>query len=874
MNAGIVAKLAIEAGSALVDAMATDSWQAVRSGFARLFGRLVHPRHDAIMARMDDNAAALEGTGQGERDQSRRDLAVEWRGLLADLMADHPEILDEMRTLLTQVRALPPANEVWSQRNVARGHATQYVVGGGSLHVDQREFRADRDQIFLQTGAFAAVNQPGMVSVEPLFGRLPRTVRGRGELVETLVDLIGERSGQRVRVLHGPGGCGKSTVALEVARRARDEGVLTWRVDASGPTQLSAGMREVAASLGADPAQIQAAWSGISSAPDLVWRLLTGARSPWLLLIDQADEPELLSAQHARVADGTGWLRDPGAQCGGVVLVTSRDGSVDAWGSWPVLHQLGMLDVADAADVLMDLAGHEAGSVEQAGALAAKLGCLPLALTLVGNELKATLSEPFWPGEQAIRSFAAYRAALTEHQAGDGSGDAVAQQRIMTMISEVVASSLDQVDNRSVGLARPLLWLLACFAEAPIPVAVLDPSVLATTAPFRGADQNAMRRALTGLTDRHLAEMTRLPEVGDNHPEFVVSLHPLIRDVCLDHLSITAQLSVYLGVLVAVMENAVTEVAEQGADGSRFDPFAPRTYARWRRMIAHGTAALRLCEPAGVDRATAVRALRLTIFGARHINASGAYAQAESILRSCGRVSAAILGPDDPITIEARHQRAWSLRQQGRLDEAEAEYRGVGEARRRVLGEDHPGTLMARHKLAGCWTAAGRLDDADVEYRIVHAARRRVLGDDHPDTLRTWHARAWLLDRRGELEAAAVEFRAVYEARRRVIGEDHPDTLRTRHNLARTLELQGRTRDAEREYRQAHEAYRRVLGPDNPRTLDTEYNVARVLAAQGRLDEAEMVYREVYEARRRVLGENHADTAAVRSDLAALTSGR
>ncbi|MGW0250172.1 tetratricopeptide repeat protein [Nocardia goodfellowii] len=732
------------------------------------------------------------------------------------------------------------------------------------------EFRADRDQIFLQTIAQRSADEPLMVSVEPLFGRLPAVIRGRGELVESLVGgLIFGKYRRPVRVLHGPGGCGKSTVALEVARRAHELGVRTWRVDASTPSQLSLGMRQVAISLGVDAAQVQAAWSGLSSAPDLVWRWLNGSPVPWLLILDQADRPELLSAQHATVADGTGWLRAPAAPHG-AVIVTSRDGSPRTWGPWAVRLAMEVLDPAEAARVLLDLAGPEAGTPEEAEQLAARLGYLPLALTLVGNDLKATLSGPSWTGDESLRSFAAYRRALIDRV--DLPRSASAGQKLLATISEVVSTSLHQIDRHGGTLATPLLWLLACFNEAVVPVEVLHPRKLAETEPFHGADGNAVREGLLALADRHLIDLRRLEQPEERTSVFLVDLHPLIREVGLDQLRTAGLLPTYLEVLVEVMEYAVTEVDEQGEDGSRFDPFAHFTFIRWKRMVAHGTAAVRLCPAAGADPDTVARAARLAIFSARHLNAAGAYAQAVAVLEATRRITESTLGPEHPRTIDARHQLGWSLRQQGRLDEAEAVYREVLAVRRRVLGPEHPDTLMAHHKLGNCWTDAQRWDEAEAAYNEVYAARCRILGPEHPDTLRTRHGQAWLLEQRGHLPAAEQEYRAVLGARRLIEGTEHPDTLRTGHNLARVLKSRGRLDDAEREYQQVLRLYREVLGPDNPRTLATAADLAGLYAEQGRIHAAIRLGNQVYLARRRVLGVEHPDTLAAERALAALTT--
>lgn len=81
-------------------------------------------------------------------------------------------------------------------------------------------------------------------------GRLPTQVRGRVGLITMLVRLAGRPDGQ-VHVLAGLGGCGKSAIALDLARRLRDGAgpVCLWwipAVDSASVTGLLLGLARVA----------------------------------------------------------------------------------------------------------------------------------------------------------------------------------------------------------------------------------------------------------------------------------------------------------------------------------------------------------------------------------------------------------------------------------------------------------------------------------------------------------------------------------------------------------------------------------------------------------------------------------------------------
>jgi hypothetical protein len=129
-----LAELAEAGGSALVGAMATDAWQATRSGVARLFGRGESARQIAIEAQLDGNAALVAQAD--DPDGVRQSLAPAWRLQLEALLRQDPAVEEELRALVAQVRqALPAPQQSWVQTNIAREEAIQNIVQHGTLHV-------------------------------------------------------------------------------------------------------------------------------------------------------------------------------------------------------------------------------------------------------------------------------------------------------------------------------------------------------------------------------------------------------------------------------------------------------------------------------------------------------------------------------------------------------------------------------------------------------------------------------------------------------------------------------------------------------------------------------------------------------------------
>lgn len=120
-----VGALAALAGSTLVTAAVTDTWEGARHRFACLFGRgkpdpLTERRLDATR----DQVMAASGA---EVAQVKAELAGEWAVRLKDLLTDVPEAEAELLVLIRAIRALLPAGSV-----NASGYA---IAAGGDITV-------------------------------------------------------------------------------------------------------------------------------------------------------------------------------------------------------------------------------------------------------------------------------------------------------------------------------------------------------------------------------------------------------------------------------------------------------------------------------------------------------------------------------------------------------------------------------------------------------------------------------------------------------------------------------------------------------------------------------------------------------------------
>ncbi|MCC8251203.1 tetratricopeptide repeat protein [Saccharothrix luteola] len=680
----------------------------------------------------------------------------------------------------------------------------------------------------------------------------PARLHGRDQVVSALTGAVLTRASGAAApgawALCGLGGTGKSTVALEVAHQVGPALRHTWWLSVADPAELAAALRSVAVDAGAAPTE----FNHLHPA-DVLWRRLDALSDPWLLVLDNIDDPDVVAAAKRTLADGTGWLRQPRTPRG-TVLVTSRETRRERWGAWVELREVEPLSAADGARVLLDLAPN-AGSAREAEALAADLGGLPLALDLAGSYLAAT-ADDVWPDDDEPTTFAAYRRAFS-HRLTDVGTDVAGRPRDPRQARRDLLTtwelSLDLLAGQGHGVARPLLRLLSCFAEARLPHRlVLDPDVLRGDPRFAALTARRLRDALQGLVDLRLVSVTS-DDVGR-----ALYLHPVVRASAR-----AGRLAENLPLVAGLLARATAHLV----------PEDPATWARWSLLAPHCAAMARLSVDAATQDADQVRAaLQLTVAAARYRLAAGLPGDAEAVLRPALDLGTTRFGSAHPETLRVRRQLARTLLETGQTRSALAEYERVLESSGAVFAPDDPHVLSARRGLGRTLAVAGRLAEAhEVLDDLVDTVSGTGRSEDDIDTVLTRYERGKLLLRLGRHDEAEREFRRLLAL------EGSVDRAiawwwvsDSRFHIARSLRGQSRLAEAEAELRDCVEAMAATFSAEHPLLLAVRYERARNLRDLGDVDRAEHELRDVAAIARGRLGEEHPAAVAVRHELAAV----
>lgn len=693
----------------------------------------------------------------------------------------------------------------------------------------------------------AVVNYSGKQwsgSLEPPWNQLP-TVHGRDGLLGLLRAALFNPD-RRPHVLHGLAGSGKTTIALKLAAEARATGrfKIYW-VDAQWTAQA---MAKIGQERGAGKQDFLSAALGIASTPDVVWHRLNQPApgeedQSWLLIFDNADDPDLLDAPEL----GTGWFRSGGR---GLVLVTTRYSDPSAWGPDAVRHQVDPVDRASGAQILCDLAP-DAGPADEAAMLSDWMGHLPLGLHLAGRYLN--------DGRRRYRTFAQYLAALNaghleliDHAAEPGysAGERSARRRVLATWN----LSIEMLEQHGFREARRVLEVLSCYgAPHPIPVDML---VGVTDEDGQALAELRLDQVIDQLESVSLVR--REPRGG--RPDVVppVSLHPLLSQV------IAAQ------VPPAEREAVWNEAADQLYLCTP-DAEDPENWPLWHLLWPIYAAVLRaLPEQLRDDLAGAVRrcgeaAVYLTDVGdtraALALAAATAKRAADLKLdrdsqmlarfvdarvrmeaapgeESFGVVNAlladliAAYGEDDHRSLLLRLLLGLALIESGLVTEGTEHLKAGLEIGNRIEGADSLLSFGIRMALAAARAEVGEVRAAVEELRRLTAiAKARFAPEDGAEREARYAIALILLDD-GNAVAAVPELDAVLAEQQRLLGREHPETLTTESiwNVAR---MQAKQPPSPERAREIAERLERVYGSGHRSTLGARLGVVLLLADQG-----------------------------------------
>jgi tetratricopeptide (TPR) repeat protein len=239
----------------------------------------------------------------------------------------------------------------------------------------------------------------------------------------------------------------------------------------------------------------------------------------------------------------------------------------------------------------------------------------------------------------------------------------------------------------------------------------------------------------------------------------------------------------------------------------------------------------------------------------------GAWKEAEQLQLVVKNYICPRLGMEHPTSMRVSRFLATTYWHQGRANEAADLNHQVLQAALNSLGPEHPTTLQIMTQLGVIRRLQGRFPDSEELHRNAIEGMIKTLGEDHDDALLAIDnlgQTLWCMFRFEEAKEQHLKAIAGMEIHPKM-GPTHEKTLAAKENLAMTYrEIGGELlNDAHRLMEDVLKQRHNTLGKEQPYTLMAMCNLARVKHSMNKLEEAETLLLKAIPVAERNLGKNH-----------------
>ncbi|MEV6971880.1 FxSxx-COOH system tetratricopeptide repeat protein [Kitasatospora sp. NPDC093806] len=698
------------------------------------------------------------------------------------------------------------------------------------------------------------VARPSVQDVPP---QLP-TFTGRMRLLEAVRDgfTLGTGAGGEtapVQVLYGIGGVGKSQAAIEYAHRFAAGYDVLWWVPSQQPAVIPQKLAELAPKLGLESE------GDVTRTARAVLDALASGRPyrRWLLLFDNAEDPELLDP----------WI--PAAGPDGHVLVTSRD---RRWARRPGRTEVEVFDRAES----VELVRHFNTGVARADAerIAELLGDLPLAV----GQAAAWLQETPMPAGTYADLLDETLTEILDRTVRAGVGPAAEEggggASVTAATWRIVGSDLRRINAP----AARLLEVCGFLGPEAIPISLLysPPVIEAIGLPPGTSDQRlAVGEILRTVNQFNLARYDQAAGTLVVHRIVQALLREQVTEADRDRLRAAAHRALALADpgepeapanwprYAELLPHLRPSGAPESTDPAVRQWIVNSVRYLWQRSLHEAGRELaehvldrwRAAGPLDTERDVKVQLLRVQLANIQR--AQGLAGKAYETDRDALERLTALLGREHRDTVQAATSLGGDLRHLGRYQEARELDEETLAVARRVLGPDDQRTLMIENNLAASVLLVGDFAGAVAGQQVAYARKLEVLGKRNPYTILGAMAYGHALYEVGRPVEALSRLDKAVRRSREVLGEDHDNTLRSRRYRGAVLRRLGRAPEALAE---AEDVHRRLLdryGADHPGTAAAADSLAAALGALGEVERSVELAEESYRYHRDHLGAGH-----------------
>ncbi|QRV95646.1 kinesin light chain [Ceratobasidium sp. AG-Ba] len=658
---------------------------------------------------------------------------------------------------------------------------------------------------------------------------------GRQDTIDRIIACISKGDAQRcIFVLYGLGGSGKTQLALKTVQQTK--GIWSDVVFVDATTNETA----IAALAGFSKEK------NVGDSHESALRWLGNRREKWLMIIDNADDPDVDIRQYM-----------PGSDHGSIVVTTRIKQYVGLSQGHDSAHRVSEMEPEEAMEALLKAAkttdtDMSVSEREAASRLLKDLGYLALAIIQAGAYIFSSGC-----------SFTQYWDMFTRHH--QNTLESSSQLPIKMDEYQKSVYTTWHMSYELLGIdAKRLLHLMAfmhhtdivedIFRRCAIRLGTYEPEIPATESEKKisayVAECLAPYLDKTGAWDSHafLNKMTAIASyslINYDKVNRAYTLHILVHDWASTVVSHPIDMAVeHTAFLLAVS----------------IDDEDTMESLNYKRVVeTHVSRLLQRQESASANNAPRF---------AEVYNQSGKWRQKEKLDRRCLSARQEALGREHDATLTSIYELAYTYQQQGKYQEAVGLQEELVEIRKKVSGAEFRDTLLAMRDLASTYHYLGRYTHAQSLHQHILHTSNRVHGHDHPDTLLSMYSLAVTYQAQGRYDQAEALLLKVVDTRKRVSGDEHPETLSSMHALGYTYYAQGRYDEAESMQEHVVEVLKRRQGEEHPDTLNTMGDLAMTYWAKGRYGEAVELGVKVLDAKKQVYGEGHPHTLTTMLSLA------
>ncbi|KFY10202.1 hypothetical protein V491_07769 [Pseudogymnoascus sp. VKM F-3775] len=658
------------------------------------------------------------------------------------------------------------------------------------------------------------------------------------------------RSNQKIFVVHGLGGSGKTEFCLKYVEENRPAYWGVFWIDASSEENAESGF----ASLGLQ------AGKGPTFAAGMHW--LSTCSKSWLLVIDNADDPYM---------EVTKYIPRSG---NGHVLITTRNPGVIDYATVGNFQFRGM-DPEEAIALLLRYAhlpkaadGLNIQSRKLAEDIASELGYLALALRHAG----ATIRRNIYTLDKYLHYYLGWRRTMigSPQIKNADEGNIITTWEIP--FRKIVARASESLGYKD---AVDILHIFAFMHFESIPESIFQtfwnsingtetdladyPDILQNQSMLNEEAHARVRGAFRVLGDYSI--------IDHDVDRSVCSLHPVVHAWTRSRLD-PVEYKRWLGCTTAILAHCISPHLE--ASGRKFR----------RELLPHIDSCLRALDvlfPSFPE--TTKQATEMDKFASVYAE-NGLWMQARALQLKVINLRMKKLGWRHEDTFQAKRNLGhiyWNLFQVEPCIEIQANIMRSRLFKRPSLADwmswplwkpDHIEYCTALSDITQSLWLAGKnnLSKRAGEHAVKGLLKHR--GPDDPATLTAMFNLGRTLHHLRDYERSHRYLVHVLQKRKRFFGPDHPDTLMARNELGTSFRALGRMDIAERLIANVLEARKRTLGEEHAYTLWSVNEYSKILCDRGRSATAVSILEEIIPTVIRTLGEDHVGMSMTRGNLA------